>query len=93
MTQEMSQEQLLQQVLERVSQNNLATKPGTPLAELRTAIEGALGALPPLKFEEVSQALEDTEAADKLIRRAPEIIGWNADRIVEWVEELSKKLE
>jgi len=87
-----SHEELLQQVLDRVIQNNRASRPGTPMAELKSAIEGALDTLPPLEFEEFSQALDDADAAQKLVLRAPEIVGWNADKIVEWVEEISNKL-
>jgi hypothetical protein len=87
-----SQEQILEGVLDRITQNNLSGKPGTPIAHLRTAIEGALSALPPLEFEEFTQVLKDTDAPTKLVERAPEIVGWNADQIVEWVEEIAKKL-
>jgi hypothetical protein len=85
-------EQLLADVLEQVTTNNRQGRPGSPLAELRTALEAALASLPPLAFAEFTQAVEDKDAADRLVRDAPELIGWNADQIVEWVEELSKKL-
>jgi hypothetical protein len=85
-------EDLLREVIELVAMNNRAVKPGTPMAELQSAIEAAVGALPPLEFEEFNQAVSDTNAAERLLRRAPELIGWNADQIVEWVEELAKKL-
>jgi hypothetical protein len=89
---ETNQEELLRNVLERVIQNNRQVRPGTPMAELRSAIEAALSALPPLEFEEFTQAIGDTAAAERFVRNAPEIIGWNADQIVEWIEELSKKV-
>jgi hypothetical protein len=92
MSAESSYDQLLQDVLDRVIQNNQQVRPGTPMAELKEAIEGALTSLPALEFEEFSQALENQNAAEDLIRQAPEIIGWNADQIVQWIEELSQKL-
>jgi hypothetical protein len=92
MAMEPAQEDLLRQVLDQVVQNNQQIKPGTPMAELKAAIEAALGSLPPLEFEEFTQAVGDADAADRLVRRAPEMIGWNADQIVEWVEELAKKV-
>ena len=64
-----------------------------PLATLKEAIEASLRDLPPLEFEEFSRVLDgDSDISDQLINRAPEMIGWNADKIVEWVEELAKKL-
>lgn len=87
-----SYEALLKEVLDRIEQDNNLAKPGTPMAELKNAVEAAIQALPPLEFEEFSQAVNDEEAVKRLIQRAPEIIGWNADQIVEWIEELSKKL-
>lgn len=92
MSKDVQHDELLQNVLDRVVQSNLQIKPGTPMAELKDAIESAIGSLPPLEFEEASQAIDDKDAAEKLVQRAPEIIGWNADKIVEWVEELSKKM-
>lgn len=86
------QERLLREVIDQVMASNKATQPGTPMAQLRDAIEGALTSLPPLQFAEFDKALGDTHAAERLVRDAPEIIGWNADQIVEWVEELSRKL-
>ena len=86
-------EALLKNVLDRVIQNNQQLRPGTPLAELKNAIEASLTSLPPLEFEEFSQALDSTDVSSKLVKRAPEIIGWNADQIVEWIEELAKKLQ
>ncbi len=83
---------LLGEVLERVRQNNLQARPGTPMAELKNAIEEALASLPALEFEEFSKAIDDADAAQRLVQRAPEMIGWNADQIVEWVEKLSEKL-
>lgn len=87
-----SYNELLNSVLEKVIQNNQQVRPGTPMAELKDAIEAALSSLPPLEFEEFSQALDTQDAANKLINRGPEIIGWNADQIVQWVEELAGKL-
>jgi len=92
MSTESSQEELLKIVLDRVMESNSKANPGTPMAELKAAIEAALSSLPPLEFEEFSQALEDVEAEAELVRKAPDIIGWNADQIVEWVEELSRKI-
>ncbi len=86
------EEQILEHVLERVVQNNLAGRPGTPMAELKASIDDALGSLPPLQFEEFSKVLDDTDAAERLVQRAPELIGWNADKIVEWVEEIATKI-
>jgi len=92
MTEDNQHDQLLQNVLDRVIQNNLQIRPGTPMAELKEAIEDAITSLPALDFEDASRAIEDKNAAENLVQRAPEIIGWNADQIVEWVEELSKKI-
>jgi hypothetical protein len=92
MSNEQSHEELLREVLEVAVRNNQQLRPGTPLAELKTAIESALRNLPPLEFEEFAQAVEDADAAQKLVQRAPEIVGWNADQIVAWIEELAKKL-
>ena len=47
MSNEASHEELLKGVLEQVIRNNRSARPGTPMAELREAIEGALTALPP----------------------------------------------
>jgi hypothetical protein len=94
MSNEQSYDDLLKTVLDRVVQNNQQIRPGTPMAELKDAIESALASLPPLEFEEFNQVLQniDKNAASKLIERGPEIIGWNADQIVQWIEELSKKM-
>jgi len=86
-----SHEELLKKVLEIAIQNNQRTRPGTPMAELKAAIEAALGSLPALEFAEFEQAVSDTGAAQKLVQRAPEMIGWNADQIVQWLEELAAK--
>ncbi len=86
------QERLLKEVIDQVMAANKSNHPGTPMAQLRDAIEAALTALPPLEFKEFDKALGDTHAAERLVRDAPEIIGWNADQIVEWVEALAKKL-
>lgn len=83
---------LLNSVLERVIENNQQIRPGTPMADLKEAIESAMSSLPPLEFEEFSQVLEDSDAEKVLLERAPELIGWNADQIIEWVEEISKKI-
>lgn len=92
MAADQSHEAILRDVLDLVTQNNRQMKPGTPMAELRAAVETALQALPPLEFQDFNQAVGDTDAAARLVQRAPEMIGWNADQIVEWIEELSKKL-
>ena len=92
MSADQSHEELLREVLDQVVQNNLQVKPGTPMAELKAAIETALSALPPLDFEEFNKAIGDTDAAENLVRRAPELIGWNADQIVEWMQQLEKKI-
>ncbi|MEW6403925.1 MAG: hypothetical protein AB1649_19190 [Chloroflexota bacterium] len=94
MSNEQSYDDLLKTVLDRVIQNNQQIRPGTPMAELKEAIEGALASLPPLEFEEFNQVLQniDKNAASRLIERGPEMIGWNADQIVQWIEELSKKM-
>jgi hypothetical protein len=89
---EKTHEELLREMLEQVVQNNAQVKPGTPMFELKAAIESAISTLPPLEFEEFNQAISDTDASEKLVRRAPELIGWNADQIVEWVQELAKKM-
>ncbi len=92
MAQDQSHEELLKNVLERVVANNQHIRPGTPMAELKEALEAALQSLPPLEFEEFNQAIEDENAAAKLVDNAPELIGWNADQLVEWVEALAKKM-
>ncbi len=94
MSTEQSYDDLLKGVLDRVIQNNQQIRPGTPMSDLKDAIEAALASLPPLEFEEFNQVLQniDKDAATKLIERGPEIVGWNADQIVQWIEELSKKL-
>ena len=89
---EESHEELLKEVLDRVIKNNYQARPGTPMAELKDAIEAAITALPALEFEEYSKADADKDADRDLVARAPEMIGWDADHIIEWVEELSKKL-
>ena len=92
MSAEESYEKLLQNVLDRVIQNNQQVRPGTPMAALKEAIEASLSALPPLEFQEFSEAIENQNAAEQLVSRGPELIGWNADQIVQWVEELAGKL-
>jgi len=92
MSAEQSHEELLREVLGTVVQSNQQTRPGTPMAELKTAIETALMALPPLEFKEFEQAISDTGAAEKLVLRAPEMVGWNADQNVEWVEQIAQKI-
>ena len=87
-----SHEELLGKVLDLAVRNNQRIRAGTPMAELKAAIEASLTALPPLEFEEFTDAVKDEEAADKLLQRAPEMIGWNADKIVEWMEQLSGKI-
>jgi len=92
MSSEQSHEELLRQVLEVAARNNQRSVRALD-AELKLAIEAALRNLPPLEFEEFSKAIGDTDAAQKLVQRAPEVVGWNADQIVQWVEDLSKKLD
>jgi hypothetical protein len=92
MANEEQYEQLLKDVLDQVVQNNRQLRPGTPMAELKSAVEAALSALPPLQLEEYTKAIDDANAANTLIERAPQLIGWNADKIVAWIEELSKKI-
>jgi hypothetical protein len=92
MANEQTHEQLLKEVLDQVVQNNRQLRPGTPMAELKSAVEAALGALPPLQLEEYTKAIDDANAAKSLVDRAPQLIGWDADKIVEWIEELSKKI-
>jgi hypothetical protein len=36
--------------------------------------------------------VDDASAVERFVQKAPEIIGWNADQIVEWIEELTKKV-
>jgi hypothetical protein len=94
MTTELTHEELLKNVLDRVEESNQQLRPGTPLAELKDAIEASLSSLPPLEFREFSQLLEgSSDYSVELLQRAPEMIGWNADQIIEWVEELSSKLK
>ncbi len=90
MNADQTHETLLREVIEQVVQNNRQVKPGTPMAELQAAIESIIEAIPPLEFEEFDQTLGDVSAIERLIRRAPEMIGWDADQVVEWVEELIK---
>jgi hypothetical protein len=92
MANEQTHEQLLKEVLDQVVQNNRQLRPGTPMAELKSAVEAALGALPPLQLEEYTKVIDDANAAKSLVDRAPQLIGWDADKIVEWIEELSKKI-
>jgi hypothetical protein len=80
---------ILKEVLDRVVQNNQQLRPGTPLAELKEAIEAALSTLPPLEFKEFTAVLDGDDAAQELIDKAPELIGWNADKIIQWIKELS----
>lgn len=92
MSAENTHESFLREVLDQIAQNNRALKPGTPLAELKAALEVAIRELPPLEFAEFDQAVGDSDAVERLIRRAPEIIGWDADQVVEWMEELAGKI-
>jgi hypothetical protein len=89
---EQSHEELLGKVLDIAVQNNQRVRAGTPLAELKSAIESGLKSLPPLEFADFKEAIGDADAANRLIHRAPEIIGWDADKIVEWLDQLSGKI-
>lgn len=91
MANEVSHQDLLANVLDMIIKKNEDARPGTPLAELKEAIESAIQNLPPLEFNSFSRAVEDTGAAEALFQRGPEIIGWDADRIIEWIETLAKK--
>jgi hypothetical protein len=93
MNEDQSHEELLREVLNAVVQSNQQTRPGTPMAELKTAIETALAALPPLEFKKFEEAISDTGAAEKFVHRAPEVVGWNADKVVEWVEQIAQKVK
>jgi hypothetical protein len=92
MKQTVSHEDLLRQVLDRVIENNRQIRQGTPMADLKQAIEEAIQSLPKLEFEEINKAVEDTNAAEQLIQKSPQLLGWDADHLVEWIEELSKKI-
>jgi len=86
-------EELLKQVLDRIIENNRNIRPGTPMADLQNAIEGAIENLKELNFEDFDKAVEDKDAANNLLDQAPEMIGWTTDQVLEWVEELSKKIK
>lgn len=85
-------EDMLTAALNRVIENNRQIRPGTPMAELKVAIESAISALPALEFETFSKAVEDKKAVEELINEAPKIIGWDADNLVKWIDDLSKKI-
>lgn len=93
MTQKHDHENLLKEVLDRIIENNRNIRPGTPMAELQSAIEGAIQNLEPLNFEDFDKAIGNRDAAKNLLEQAPEMIGWNTDQVLEWVEELSKKID
>jgi hypothetical protein len=97
MTQDMTHEELLEKTLDRVVENNKRLRPGTPMAELKDAIEASLSSLPPLEFKEFSELIanmeEESDFSQEMLTRAPEILGWDADQIIAWVEEITKKLE
>ncbi len=63
MSAEQSHEELLREVLENVIRNNQQLRPGTPMAELKTAIEAAINNLPPLEFKEFDEAINNNDAA------------------------------
>jgi len=86
-------EELLKVVLNRIIENNQNIRPGTPMADLQNAIEGAIENLPPLDFEDYDKAIGNQDAAKNLLDQAPELIGWNTDQILEWMEELAKKIK
>lgn len=85
-------EQLLEKVLDGIVARNNQVAPGTPMAKLKEAIENNLNSLPPLDFQEFDDAVSDTNAVENLIKNAPDLIGWNADKIIEWIENISKKI-
>ena len=94
MAQDMTHEELLKNVLDRVVESNRSLRPGTPMPELKDAIEASLSSLPPLEFEEFRQLTEeDRDYSAKLLRRSEDMLGWNADQIIAWVEEVTRKLE
>ncbi len=87
-----SHEAILAEVLNRIEQNNESLRAGSPLAELRDAIEAALQSLPELQTDDFDQVMGNSDFLQRLVMEAPEIIGWNADQIITWIEEIAKKL-
>lgn len=87
---EQSHEAILGEVLDRIEQNNESLRAGTPLAELRDAIETALQSLPELQTDDFNQVMGNSDFLQRLVAEAPEIIGWNADQIITWIEEIAK---
>lgn len=88
---EQSHEALLGEVLNRIEQNNESLRAGTPLAELRDAIEAALQSLPELQTDDFDQVMGNSDFLGRLVAEAPEIIGWNADQIITWIEQIAKQ--
>ncbi len=92
MSTEQTHEELLREVLDNVVRNNQQLRPGTPMAELKASIETALNSLPPLEFTTYNEAINNTDAARELVQNTPAIIGWDADKIIKWVQELADKV-
>lgn len=88
---EQSHEAILSRVLDRIEQNNEQIRPGTPLHDLNHAIEEALKMLPELKTDDFNQVMSSNDYLQRLIADAPEMIGWNADKIIEWIETIKSK--
>lgn len=88
---EQSHEAILSQVLDRIEKNNEQLRPGTPLHELNNAIEEALKLLPELKTDDFDQVMNSTDYLQRLISDAPNMIGWDADKIIEWIEVIRQK--
>ncbi len=82
---------LLNELLDKTIAHNRSLNPGSPMANLHQAIEQAIENLPRLQFDTFEQAIEDKSSAEQLIQRAPQMIGWDAENLIAWIEELAKK--